>query len=83
MQDKMFVLYTSGSTGTPKGVVHTHESVMTSFTTEIESLKLEQNDKVLLHTHWSMCFGLTSLESYLVGATLYIATDKHVLTSLF
>lgn len=76
MQDKMFVLYTSGSTGTPKGVVHTHESVMTSFTTEIESLKLEQNDKVLLHTHWSMCFGLTSLESYLVGATLYIATDK-------
>ncbi len=47
--DPMLLLYTSGSTGKPKGVIHTHQSVMENIRVEIESFRMVETDRALLH----------------------------------
>lgn len=75
ISNRAAIYYTSGSSGRPKGAVHTHESIMTSNISECQTLNITANDSILLATHWTICFSITSFEAMIVGGALYIATD--------
>lgn len=75
ISDRVAVYYTSGSSGKPKGVIHSHKSIMTSNLSECQTLQLTTEDRLLLYTHWTICFSITSLETIIAGGSLFIATN--------
>lgn len=70
-----YVIYTSGSTGKPKGIAITQGSICHFLRSENALLGVRQDDRV--YQGFSVAFDMSFEEiwiSYLVGATLWIAT---------
>jgi non-ribosomal peptide synthetase-like protein len=75
--DPAYVIYTSGSTGQPKGIVINHRSICHFLRSENDVLGVCQEDVV--YQGFSLAFDMSFEEiwiSYLVGATLWIASAE-------
>ena len=75
LEDPMAIFYTSGSSGIPKGVIHTHKSILTSNKYDVLFFKFSEIDRLLLVTHWSICFSITIYAGISVGASIFIAPN--------
>lgn len=75
LEDPMAIFFTSGSSGIPKGVIHTHKSILTSNKYDALFFNFSEIDRLLLVTHWSICFSITIYAGISVGASIFIAPD--------
>ena len=77
--DPAYVIYTSGSTGQPKGILVTHRSICHFLRSENDVLGVREDD--IAYQGFSVAFDMSFEEiwiSYLVGATLWIASADMV-----
>ena len=71
--DLAAVIYTSGSTGIPKGVMMTHQSMVFTSWSVIESLRLSVDDRILLLLPMAFGYGLYQLlMAVALGGTLIV-----------
>lgn len=70
-QDSTLLLYTSGSSGKPKGVIQTHRNILFHIAAYINSLSINQNDRVALLTNYTHAVAFIDLLStFFTGAIL-------------
>jgi long-chain acyl-CoA synthetase len=71
------LLHTSGTTSSPKRVMLTHKNLITNIRSNIESLKLTENDKTLiaLPMLFSYCNTAQFLTHLYIGASIVIMED--------
>lgn len=71
--DLAALMYTSGSTGTPRGVMVSHGNIIANTDSIVESLALQETDRMMVVLPFHYCFGASLLHTYLrVGATLVL-----------
>ena len=78
-EDVAIMLHTSGTTNNPKRVMLTHRNLITNVESNIKSLKLNQNDKVLIAL--PMFFGYCNTAQFLTH--LYLGATIVILDSIF
>lgn len=76
INEPIAIYFTSGTTGLPKGVIHSSCSIHTSNASDQKHFNYNINDRILLYTHFSICFSVTVFAGLLSGASIYIATDS-------
>lgn len=67
--DVAIMLHTSGTTSNPKRVMLTHSNLLHNIQDNIEALKLDENDKVLIAL--PMCFGYCNTSQFLTHLYLH------------
>lgn len=71
--DLASLMFTSGSTAKPRGVMISHANIMANTTSIIASLKLREDDRMMVVLPFHYCFGASLLHTYLrAGGTLVI-----------
>lgn len=77
--DVAIMLHTSGTTSNPKRVMLTHNNLISNIESNIESLKLNENDKVLISM--PMYFGYCNTAQFLTH--LYLGASMVILDGMF
>ena len=76
-----YILYTSGSTGKPKGVVQTHKNILHFARSYINSLGLNETDRLTLFSSFSHDAAVVDIfGGLLCGATLYPLNARQQIT---
>lgn len=85
VNDTAIMLHTSGTTSNPKRVMLTHNNLISNIKSNIESLKLTKDDKVLIAL--PMCFGYCNTAQFLthlfIGGTIIIMKSIFMAKSFF
>lgn len=77
--DVAIMLHTSGTTSNPKRVMLTHKSIISNIESNIESLNLNSDDKVLIAL--PMFFGYCNTAQFLTH--LYLGASQVIMNSIF
>ena len=77
--DVAIMLHTSGTTSNPKRVMLTHKSIISNIESNIKSLNLNSNDKVLISL--PMFFGYCNTAQFLTH--LYLGASQVIMNSIF
>ena len=66
-EDLAAIAYTSGTTGRPKGVMLSHENILANARSIIESLRLSENDRIMVVLPFCSCFGKSLFTAHLMA----------------